>query len=264
MNRRVHALAMLICLALLAGAYGCSAALSEANDAQILPFEVAVMVADGSGGAVATLATTGIDTGTPGQVSVTYTLANHGLLALTQLDFTVMYLDGDGRELRERPIEVLMGFMTEPVQPGETRTFERRHYFDGAEKAVAVRLAPICVRDEVELMPWTEPQPGNLLLDFCNYPPFTAYFDGLDINPPVEMVVHVDEREDQVITDVEVILAEIESLKQMRIGEESDVRVTDSGIGYRFTMADGSQWSVSFEAPGLFCWHGRVYEVIHD
>lgn len=235
---------------------------ATAEAAEPIPFETAVELNDGEGRPVATLTTRSIDTGTERQVTVHYTLTNHGERALTQLTYGIRYCDADGNDLRDKVINVMIGLMYEPLAPGESRDFDKTHYFDGAEKAVAVRLEPQGVKDEVELMPWTDPQPDNLLLDFCNYPPFSAYFENLDENPPVEMRYIRDQSESIVVTDVDEILSEIESLRNMRIGEESDVRVTDSGIYYGFTMADGTEWGVSFEAPGLFCWHGKVYEVI--
>ena len=226
------------------------------------PFETSVDLKDGGGNPVAALTTRWIDTSVEGEVGVGYTLVNRGERALTQLNFSVTYLDSDGNDLWGKPIEVMIGLMGEPVQPGEARDFEKQHYFDGAEATASVALEPIDVKDEIELPPWTEPRPGSLLLDFCNYAPFSACFENLDANPPVKMEFHRDQALDETIIDVDEILAEIESLKRMRIGEESDVRVTDSGISYWFTMADGTEWGVSFEAPGLFCWHGKVYEVM--
>lgn len=234
----------------------------EAADATI-PFETSIELSDGAGNPAATLVTRGIRADKDRQITVAYTLTNHGERALTQLTFDVRYFDADGNDLRGKAIFVMIGLMEEPLQPGESRDFEKTHWFDGAQQAVAVALEPEGVLDEVELPPWTEPRPGNLLLDFCNYAPFTACFDNLDANPPVQMIYHRDEQVDETVTDVDAILKEIESLKNMRIGEESDISVTDSGISYWFTMADGTEWGVAFEAPGLFCWHGKVYEVIH-
>ncbi len=228
----------------------------------LFPAPVEFMSVDNSIGAL--LYICGIDTSEEGEVGVTYRLMNQGNHALTQVVFMVTYLDADGNNVRGKQITIMIGLMNEPLQPGESREFERRHYFDGAESTAAVEMEPVSIKDEIELPPWTEPRPGNLLLEFCNYEPFTACFENLDTNPPVQMDYHVDETKDETITDVDQILAEINSLKKMRIGEESDIRITDSGISYWFTMADGTEWGVSFEAPGLFQWHGKVYKVIND
>lgn len=259
MKRPICVLLMLVCLVLSVNTVVCGNAAEE----KPIPFATSVELKDGEGRPVAILSIQSIETG-EGEVCVAYALVNHGENALTQLNYTVTYLDGDGADLCGKPLQVMIGLMKEPVQPGETREFEKRHYFDGAENAAAVVLTPIDVKDEVELPPWTDPRPGNLLLDFCNYPPFSACFENLDTNPPVKMQYHVDQSVDETITDTEQIIAVIESLKAMRVGEESDIRITDSGISYWFTMADGMEWGVSFEAPGLFCWHGKVYEVIRD
>lgn len=236
-----------------------------AEEAAPISIETAIELNDGSGNPVATLTARSIDVSVERQVTVAYTLTNHGEQALTQLNYDLQYFDADGNALREKPIYVMIGLMYEPVLPGESRDFEKTHYFDTANAAASVELIPDHVKDIVELPPWTEPRPGNLLLDFCNYEPFTACFENLDTNPVVEMTVRRDEAEaDAPVTDPDAIMAELESLKNMRIGEEADYSVTDSGIYYTFTRADGTTWGVAFEAPGLFCWHGKVYQVLHD
>lgn len=250
-------LAVVLCGAVRAGGV-------RAEEAEGIPFETTVELNDGAGNPTATLSTRAILTGEERQVGVAYTLVNHGERALTQLNFYVTYRDCEGNDLYGKRVYVLVGLMDEPVQPGEAWAFVKRHYFDGAEATAQVALQPINVKDEIELPPWTEPRPGNALLEFCNYAPFSANFENLDANPPVQMICHKDQAYDHIVTDVDEILAQIESLRNMRIGKESDVRVTDSGISYWFTRADGTEWGVSFEAPGLFCWHNRVYEVLHD
>ncbi len=265
MNKALRIALILLGIALIvSGVMKIAGALAEEAEGTPIPFETSIELNDGAGHPVATLETRTINGGTERQVTVAYTLTNRGERALTQLNFNVNYFDADGNDLRGKAIYVMIGLMSEPVQPGEAREFERTHYFEGAEKAAAVALEPIDVKDEVELPPWTEPQPGNLLLDFCNYAPFTAVFENLDENPPVEMIFRRDEQEEIVVTDVDEILAQLEGFRNMRIGEESDVRVTDSGIYYNFTLADGTTLDISFEAPGLFYWHGHVYEVLND
>ena len=265
MNRTVRMLLLLVGLAVaLCGATGAADARAEAAGAGEIPFETTIELNDGAGRPTATLTTRAIVFAEARQVGVACTLVNHGEHALTQVSYNVTYLDADGNDLRGKPVMVLIGLMESPVQPGEARELIRKHYFDGAETTSSVILEPINVMDEIQLPPWTEPRPGNTLLDFCNYAPFSAHFENLDTNPPVQMAYHKDQVLDEVITDVDEILAEIESLRNMRIGEESDVRISDAGISYWFTMADGTEWGVSFEAPGLFCWHNKIYEVLHD
>ena len=53
----------------------------------------------------------------------------------------------------------------------------------------------------MELPPWTEPQPNNLLLDFCNDEALTALFDNLDANPPVELRIYQDEMDEVIVTE---------------------------------------------------------------
>lgn len=239
-------------------------ALAEEPEGDPIPFETSVELNDGEGRPAATLSTRQIFTGVERQVTVAYTLTNRGDTALTQLNYNVNYLDADGSDLRGKAIYVMIGLMSEPLQPGESRDFTKAHYFEGAERTAAVSLEPLGVKDAVELPPWTEPQPDNLLLDFCNYEPFTAAFENLDANPPVELHVYRDEEAEEIVTDPEEMLALLEGFRNMRVGEETDEVWCDAGSAYTFILADGSELYLSFNAPGIFEWHGHNYRVLHD
>lgn len=245
--------------ALLLGVGGVAGA--GAPDGGGIPFEASIELADGSGNAVATLSTRRIYSEKPGAVAVECALVNHGEVALTWLEYRVKYLDGDGNILCEPPRSLEM-FMDDPVQPGETREFVQKHYFEGAETATGIALEPMGVKDATEVKPWTDPLPGNPLPVFANDPDFAAHFENLDDNLPVEMYWHIDQEKDETITDPAGIRATIERLAGLRIGGEVDISYDDAGIYYGFTMADGSGWSVAFETTDLFSWHGRNYEVI--
>ncbi len=262
MNRIWRIAAGLVVLALVAGGAGtvwptCARAL----DAEGKPLEMSIELADGSGNEVATLSTMRLYSEKPRSVAVECAFTNHGEVALTWLEYRVKYLDADGNVFMEPP-RSLETFMDDPVQPGETREFVQKHYFDGAETAVGVVLEPMGVKDAVEVKPWTEPRPGSLLPEFANDPDFAAHFENLDDNLPVEMFYHVDQEVDETVTDPAEIRAAIERLAGLRIGGAVNIGYDDAGIYYGFTMADGGGWSVSFETPGLLSWHGRNYEVI--
>jgi len=262
MNGILRIAAVLAVLALVAGGTGIVCpAFAGALDAQGKPFETSIELADGSGNEVATLSTVRLYSEKPRSVAVEYALTNHGEVALTWLEYRVKYLDANGSVFKEPP-RSLETFMDDPVQPGETRLFVQKHYFDGAETVVSVVLEPMFVKDAVEEKPWTEPRPGSLLPEFANDPDFAAHFENLDDNLPVEMFYHVDQEVDETVTDPAEIRAAIERLSGLRIGEAVNIGYDDAGVYYGFTMADGSGWSVSLEAPGLLSWHGRNYEVI--
>jgi len=263
MNGILRIAAVLAALALVAVGMGIIVypAFAGALDAQGKPFETSIELADGSGNVVATLSTVRIYSEKPRSVAVEYAFTNHGEVALTWLEYRVKYLDADGNVFKEPP-RSLETFMDDPVKPGETREFVQKHYFDGAETAVSVVLEPMGVKDAVEVKPWTEPRPGSLLPEFANDPDFAAHFVNLDDNLPVEMFYHVDQEVDETITDPAEIRAVIERLAGLRIGGAVNIGYDDAGVYYGFTMADGSGWSVSLEAPGLLSWHGRNYEVI--
>jgi len=262
MNRIWRIAAVLVVLALVAGGAGtvwptCARAL----DAEGKPLEMSIKLADGSGNDVATLFTMRLYSEKPRSVAVECAFTNHGEVALTWLEYRVKYLDADGNVFMEPP-RSLETFMDDPVQPGETRVFVQKHYFDGAETVAGVVLEPMGVKDAAEVKPWTEPRPGSLLPEFANDPDFAAHFENLDDNLPVEMFYHVDQEVDETVTDPAEIRAAIERLAGLRIGGAVNIGYDDAGIYYGFTMADGGGWSVSFETPGLLSWHGRNYEVI--
>ncbi|MBQ6346453.1 MAG: hypothetical protein IJI71_02720 [Clostridia bacterium] len=262
MNRIWRIAAVLVVLALVAGGAGtvwptCARAL----DAEGKPLEMSIELADGSGNEVATLSTMRLYSEKPRSVAVECAFTNHGEVTLTWLEYRVKYLDADGNVFMEPP-RSLETFMDDPVQPGETRVFVQKHYFDGAETVAGVVLEPMGVKDAAEVKPWTEPRPGSLLPEFANDPDFAAHFENLDDNLPVEMFYHVDQEVDETVTDPAEIRAAIERLAGLRIGGAVNIGYDDAGIYYGFTMADGGGWSVSFETPGLLSWHGRNYEVI--
>ena len=262
MNRIWRIAAVLVVLALVAGGAGtvwptCARAL----DAEGKPLEMSIELGDGSGNDVATLFTMRLYSEKPRSVAVECAFTNHGEVALTWLEYRVKYLDADGNVFMEPP-RSLETFMDDPVQPGETRVFVQKHYFDGAETVAGVVLEPMGVKDAAEVKPWTEPRPGSLLPEFANDPDFAAHFENLDDNLPVEMFYHVDQEVDETVTDPAEIRAAIERLAGLRIGGAVNIGYDDAGIYYGFTMADGGGWSVSFETPGLLSWHGRNYEVI--
>ena len=262
MNRIWRIAAVLVVLALVAGGAGtvwptCARAL----DAEGKPLEMSIELADGSGNDVATLSTVRLYSEKPRSVAVECAFTNHGEVALTWLEYRVKYLDADGNVFMEPP-RSLETFMDDPVQPGETRVFVQKHYFDGAETVAGVVLEPMGVKDAAEVKPWTEPRPGSLLPEFANDPDFAAHFENLDDNLPVEMFYHVDQEVDETVTDPAEIRAAIERLAGLRIGGAVNIGYDDAGIYYGFTMADGGGWSVSFETPSLLSWHGRNYEVI--
>ena len=262
MNRIWRIAAVLVVLALVAwGAGTVWPTCARALDAEGKPLEMSIELADGSGNEVATLSTVRLYSEKPRSVAVECAFTNHGEVALTWLEYRVKYLDADGNVFMEPP-RSLETFMDDPVQPGETRVFVQKHYFDGAETVAGVVLEPMGVKDAAEVKPWTEPRPGSLLPEFANDPDFAAHFENLDDNLPVEMFYHVDQEVDETVTDPAEIRAAIERLAGLRIGGAVNIGYDDAGIYYGFTMADGGGWSVSFETPSLLSWHGRNYEVI--
>lgn len=235
-------------------------ALAE-EDYALTPSDAAVTLPGANGEALATLTVTGFYSQKPGAITVRYALENDCDLALTRIAYNVTYLD-EGGEAMHAPQQIVKGFLEDPLPAGQAVSFEYSFYFDGAESAAALAVEPVQADTELTLRPWTTPQPNSLFLDFCNDPAMTAIFDNLDENPPVELVIFRDEELPETVTDADALLAQLEGFRNMRIGEETDIMYTDSGIGYDFTFADGTHLTLSFNAPGVFYWHSRIYEVL--
>ena len=90
MNKLLRALLAALLFAMIAGA------LAEEPAGTPIPFETSIELNDGAGNPVATLETRAVYGGAERQVTVAYTLTNHGERALTQLNFNVGYFDADG------------------------------------------------------------------------------------------------------------------------------------------------------------------------
>ena len=196
-----------------------------------------------------------------GQLRVEYRVTNTGALALTRLRYTLTCLDGSGAQTAE-PVSVTQAYLEQPLAAGETRRFERTHYGTGLENTASVRPEAIGADNERELAPWTEPQPNNMLLDFCNDPQLSARFAALDTDPPTTLRFQRDQEEDVIVTDPALIREVCEALQKVRIGEQSERNVDDGGFGYWFTMPDGSEFGFRFDFRTLFTWHSLNYEVL--
>ena len=69
------------------------------------------------------------------------------------------------------------------------------------------------------------------------------------------------------ITDAGIIQQCMEALQQMTIGEQNDLRAADAGETFCFELADGSTWTVRFEAGRLLkeniCYEVEGYMELH-
>ena len=69
------------------------------------------------------------------------------------------------------------------------------------------------------------------------------------------------------ITDTGIIQQCLEALQQMTIGEQNDLRAADAGETFCFELADGSTWTVRFEAGRLLkeniCYEVEGYKELH-
>lgn len=69
------------------------------------------------------------------------------------------------------------------------------------------------------------------------------------------------------ITDAGILQQCLEALQQMTIGEQNDLRAADAGEAFCFELADGSTWTVRFEAGrllrGNICYEVEGYKELH-
>lgn len=69
------------------------------------------------------------------------------------------------------------------------------------------------------------------------------------------------------ITDADIIWECREALQQITIGEQTDQRAADAGESFCFELADGSTWTVRFEAgrllKGSACYETEGYQELH-
>lgn len=69
------------------------------------------------------------------------------------------------------------------------------------------------------------------------------------------------------ITDAGIIQQCLEALQQLTIGEQNDLRAADAGETFCFELADGSTWTVRFEAGrllrGNICYEVEGYKELH-
>ena len=74
-------------------------------------------------------------------------------------------------------------------------------------------------------------------------------------------------RSEREIRDAQTLTACMEALRQLQIGEKTDIRGMDAGETFLFTFQDGSVWTLSFEMGNLLkdgvCYETVGYGTLH-
>ena len=214
---------------------------------------------------IATLVTRNCSSQKRGHFGVGFTVTNECDVALTSIRFGITCYDanGDAIDPGYSPHMHTQSFLEDPLAPGESRDFGWPYYFADAGLTASFELVPAGVETELTLPPWTDPQPFNSLVDFCNYAPVTDFFEDFDKDPPVELRYHRDQMYDETVADLELIRAAARALESLTIADETFGGITDMRQSYWFVFEDGTEFGFSFETPWLFEWHGATYMVLN-
>lgn len=100
-------------------------------------------------------------------------------------------------------------------------------------------------------------------------PPLSPADTAAYIGTPVKLryIQEGEARNEREITDAQTLTACMEALRQLQIGEKTDLRGMDAGETFLFTFQDGSVWTLSFEMGNLLkdgiCYETDGYETLH-
>lgn len=100
-------------------------------------------------------------------------------------------------------------------------------------------------------------------------PPLSPADTAAYIGTPVKLryIQDGEARTEREITDAQTLTACMEALRQLQIGEKTDIRGMDAGETFLFTFQDGSVWTLSFEMGNLLkdgvCYETAGYGALH-
>ena len=100
-------------------------------------------------------------------------------------------------------------------------------------------------------------------------PPLSPADTAAYIGTPVKLryIRDGEARSEREIRDAQTLTACIEALRQLQIGEKTDIRGMDAGETFLFTFQDGSVWTLSFEMGNLLkdgvCYETVGYGTLH-
>ena len=198
-----------------------------------------------------------------GVIKVYYTLTNQMKeYSLTKVVMTFKYVDENKKVLKESSFERL--YRENPIKAGES--FDTMYALAMSEysKVKGIEVSIDSAENELVVKPYEPVQPNNYLFDFYNDEEMTSFKDNFYNDLPVRMKYCKAQIQQCEVTDPELIKEVFEALKKVKVGEESNISVTDSDIYYTFIMEDESSVTIAFESKNILSFRSKGYNLISD
>ncbi|MBQ6493705.1 MAG: hypothetical protein IJI92_07585 [Erysipelotrichaceae bacterium] len=178
--------------------------------------------------------------------SVVSDILNSSDREIMYVKFCIHFLDKEGNEL----FTFTPAWEGEDVslKKGEKATYEVS--FQHEEKASKIEVDVLELKDVTDIPTVHVPQKGEYLYEALN----SEHMNMIKDEKPVNIYIHIDHMgaaETADVTDEETINELVEAFTKVKVGDETDVFVTDNYNGVRFTFADGTEYYVSFNLTTL-------------
>lgn len=103
-------------------------------------------------------------------------------------------------------------------------------------------------------------RPNNVFLDFCNDENLYAFDANLAANPITRIMVITDSGT-KTITDSNEINDVWNTIKSMKIADESSDGVTSAQYTLTFSRNNGSDQMITFQSPTILTFNGKNYSI---
>ena len=198
-----------------------------------------------------------------GLIKTYYTLTNQmSDHSLTKVVMTFKYLDENKEVIKESSFERL--YRETPIKAGESYETMYALPLSDYAKVKGIEVSIDSVNNELEVKPYEPVQPNNYLFDFYNDEEMTAFKDNFYNDLPVRMKYFKAQIQQCEVTDPELIKEVFEALKKVKVGERSEISITDSDIHYTFIMADERSVTIAFESKNILSFRSKGYKLISD
>lgn len=198
-----------------------------------------------------------------GVIKVYYTLTNQMKeYSLTKVVMTFKYLDENKEVIKESSFERY--YRQTPIKAGES--FETMYALPFAEydQVTGIEVTIDSAADELAVKPYEPVKTNSYLFDFYNDEEMTNFKNNFYNNLPVRMKYFKAQIQQCEVTDPKIIKEVFEALKKVKVGEESDISITDSEIYFTFIMEDESSVTIAFESKNILSFHSKGYKIISD
>ena len=173
-------------------------------------------------------------------------ITNNSDLELMYVKFCIHFLDKGGNEL----FVFTPAWKAEehPLKKNETATYEVA--FQEEHKAEKISIEILETKDTSEISPQHVPQKGEYLYEALN----DEHINNIKNEKPVSMYIQIDHmgaQEVADITDEEKLNRLVEEFVKIKIGDPTDLFVTDNYNGIGFMFADGATYYMSLNMYNL-------------